>query len=79
MGGAFGALLFALGALVLSVISIGLFLVVPFIVFIGGIIAMVISDRKRNSDRKSESEPAEEEPEAPAAEPQQVQRAEVLR
>lgn len=62
-GGAVGALIFALVALVLSALSLGLFLLAPFIVFLGGIIAMLISDRKRDSNRNGEVKASEEEAE----------------
>jgi len=46
-GGVFGALIFSIGALILFALLFSTFLVVPFFVFLGGIIAMMISDRNR--------------------------------
>jgi uncharacterized membrane protein len=52
-GGVFGALFLALGLLLLFVISFGFFLILPFFIFLGGIIAVMISDRKRGrADKK---------------------------
>ncbi len=54
-GGAIAALFFAIGALLLFAFGFAFFLVLPFFVFLGGIVAMLVSDRKRGSG------PAEEE------------------
>ncbi|HMT03921.1 MAG TPA: hypothetical protein PKD76_00085 [Solirubrobacterales bacterium] len=48
-GGAFGALIFVVGLLIVFAILFSAFLVIPFFVFLGGIVAMLISDRKRDS------------------------------
>lgn len=57
-GGAIGALIFVIGLLLLFCILFTAFLVVPFFIFLAGIVAMIISDRKRDKD----------EPKAPAQE-----------
>ena len=54
-GGAIGALFFTLGLMVLFVIMFSTFLILPFFIFIAGIIAMIVSDR-RNSSRRNEDE-----------------------
>lgn len=54
-GGAIGALFFTLGLMVLFVIMFSTFLILPFFIFIAGIIAMIVSDRK-NSSRKQDEE-----------------------
>ncbi len=54
-GGALGALLFVIGALVLFALMMTVFLIIPFFIFLAGIIAMMIADRKRNKN-KSEDE-----------------------
>lgn len=54
-GGAIGALFFAIGALILFALLFSLFLILPFFIFLAGIIAMMISDRKRS--RKDPDEP----------------------
>ncbi len=48
-GGAIAALFFAIGALLLFAVGFAFFLVLPFFVFLAGIIAMIVSDRKRDS------------------------------
>lgn len=55
-GGAIAALFFAAGALLLFAISFAFFLVLPFFVFLAGIVAMIVSDRKRNGDQPAETE-----------------------
>lgn len=57
-GGAFAALFFALGALLLFAVGFAVFLIVPFFIFLAGMIAMFISDRKRDSGDRPE--PVEE-------------------
>lgn len=42
-----GALLFVIGVLALFVLMMGLFLVLPFFLFLAGIVAMMVSDRRR--------------------------------
>lgn len=60
-GGAIGALFFTVGVLILFSLMFGLFLIVPFFLFLAGIIAMMVSDRRRG--RKSSSQEAAEEEE----------------
>jgi len=48
-------LFFTLGVMVLFVIMFSTFLILPFFIFIAGIIAMIVSDR-RNSSRRNEDE-----------------------
>lgn len=54
-GGAIGALFFTIGVMILFVIMFSTFLIVPFFIFLAGIVAMIMSDRK-NSRRKREDE-----------------------
>lgn len=61
VAGGLGALLFVIGLLVVFALLFATFLVVPFLVFIGGIIAMVISDRKRDPERVAEAKIQQEE------------------
>jgi Na+-transporting methylmalonyl-CoA/oxaloacetate decarboxylase gamma subunit len=61
VAGGLGALLFVIGLLVVFALLFATFLVVPFLVFIGGIIAMVISDRKRDPERVAEAKVQQEE------------------
>jgi Na+-transporting methylmalonyl-CoA/oxaloacetate decarboxylase gamma subunit len=61
VAGGLGALLFVIGLLVVFALLFASFLVVPFLVFIGGIIAMVISDRKRDPERVAEAKIQQEE------------------
>ena len=46
-GGVLGALIFTIGVLIVFALLFSTFLIVPFFVFLGGIIAMLISDRNR--------------------------------
>lgn len=46
-GGVFGALVFVIGVLIAFAILFGFFLIVPFFVFLAGIVVMLVSDRKR--------------------------------
>lgn len=48
-GGVLGALIFTIGVLIVFALLFSTFLIVPFFVFLGGIIAMLISDRNRGS------------------------------
>ncbi len=48
-GGAIAALFFAIGALLLFAFGFAFFLVLPFFIFLGGIVAMLVSDRRRDS------------------------------
>lgn len=45
-GGVFGALIFVVGVLIVFAIMFGLFLIVPFFIFLAGIVLMVVSDRR---------------------------------
>lgn len=58
-GGALGALLFVTGILILFALLFSVFLILPFFIFLAGIIAMLISDRKRDR-QKSDDELDEE-------------------
>jgi len=58
---AFGALFFVLGVLLLFALGFGFFLILPFFVFLFGIVAMIISDRKRSPERVAESKEAQDE------------------
>ncbi len=49
-GGVFGALIFVVGILIAFAILFGFFLIVPFFVFLAGIVVMLVSDRR---DRRS--------------------------
>ncbi len=49
-GGAFGALFFVIGLLILFCVLFTTFLVIPFFIFLAGIVAMLISDRKRGKE-----------------------------
>ncbi len=48
-GGAIGALFFAIGALLLFAFGFAFFLILPFFIFLGGIVAMIVSDSRRDS------------------------------
>lgn len=52
-----GALLFAIGVLIAFALMMGLFLVLPFFLFLAGIVAMMVSDRRR--DRKDSGDETE--------------------
>jgi len=54
-GGAFGALIFVIGLMLVFAVLFSAFLVIPFFVFLGGIIAMLISDRNRKSEDEANS------------------------
>jgi uncharacterized membrane protein len=61
-GGAISALFAALGLLLLFVFSFSFFLILPFFIFLGGIVAMLVSDRKRgktNDSAATEAKPPE--------------------
>lgn len=49
-GGVFGALIYVIGILIVFAILFGFFLVVPFFVFLGGMIVMFVSDRRRDKE-----------------------------
>lgn len=66
-GGAIGALFFTVGVLFLFALMFGIFLILPFFLFLAGIIAMMISDRRRGR-KSSIQEAAEEEERVGAAE-----------
>lgn len=61
MSQAFGALLFVLGLLLLFAIGFAFFLILPFFVFLFGIVAMIVSDRKRSPGRVAENKQRQEE------------------
>ena len=52
-GGVLGALFFVIGLLLLFCVLFSTFLIVPFFIFLAGIVAMVISDRKRDRDESA--------------------------
>ncbi len=54
-GGVFGALIFVIGILLAFAVMFGLFLIVPFFIFLAGIIWMLVSDRKGGGDEGSKS------------------------
>lgn len=63
-GGVFGALIFVIGILVAFAVMFGFFLVVPFFIFLAGIVVMLVSDRKRGRgddgpEKAPRSDPAE--------------------
>jgi len=75
-GGAIAALFFAIGALLLFALGFAFFLVLPFFIFIGGIVAMIVSDRKRDNGPAERVEVTEQVVEVRETE---VKRAEVVR
>lgn len=54
-GSGFAALVATVGLLIAFSIFFNLFLIVPFFIFIGGIIAMVISDHRRDEPEQTTS------------------------
>jgi len=52
-----GALLFVLGLMILFALLFSTFLVLPFFIFLAGIVAMIISDRKNASRKEVEEAP----------------------
>ena len=56
-GGAIGALFFAIGALILFALIFSIFMILPFFLFLAGIVAMMISDRRRSKNKSDEPEP----------------------
>lgn len=58
-GSAFAALVSAIALLIVFAIFFNLFLIVPFFIFLGGIVAMLVSDSRRG--RKKDSAQAETE------------------
>lgn len=60
-GGAIGALFFAIGALLLFALGFAFFLVLPFFLFLAGIVAMIVSDRSRDPERVAEVKTSQEE------------------
>lgn len=60
MSQAFGALLTVLGVLLLFAVGFQFFLILPFFVFMFGIIAMIISDRKRSAPQVADGEKDQE-------------------
>ncbi|MBN8869697.1 MAG: hypothetical protein J0H66_07440 [Solirubrobacterales bacterium] len=45
-GGVFGALIFVIGILLAFAVMFGFFLIVPFFIFLAGVIVMLVSDRR---------------------------------
>lgn len=62
-GGVFGALIFVIGILLAFAVLFGLFLIVPFFIFLAGIVVMLVADRKRGDSDQSKSGADEEESE----------------
>ena len=52
-GGVFGALIFVIGILLAFAVLFGFFLIVPFFVFLAGIVVMLVSDRRRGGEKDS--------------------------
>ena len=52
-----GALLFVIGVLIAFSLMMGLFLILPFFLFLAGIVAMIVSDQRRA--RKTSDEEVE--------------------
>jgi uncharacterized membrane protein len=52
-----GALLFVIGVLIAFALMMGVFLILPFFLFLAGIVAMMVSDRRR--EKKTSDEEAE--------------------
>jgi len=57
-GGVFGALIFVIGILLAFAVMFGFFLIVPFFIFLGGVILMLVTDRKRGSSNGSDESTA---------------------
>ena len=57
-GGVFGALIFVIGILLAFAVMFGFFLIVPFFIFLGGVILMLVTDRKRGSSNGSDESAA---------------------
>lgn len=55
-GGVFGALIFVIGILLAFAVMFGFFLVVPFFIFLAGVVVMLVSDRKRGGGGDSEKD-----------------------
>lgn len=55
-GGVFGALIFVVGILLAFAVMFGFFLIVPFFIFLAGVIVMLVSDRKRGGNGESKKE-----------------------
>lgn len=60
-GGVFGALVFVVGILIAFAVMFGFFLIVPFFIFLAGIVVMLVSDRKRGEEEKRRGKDAEHE------------------
>jgi uncharacterized membrane protein len=56
----FGALLFVLGVLLVFAVGFEFFLILPFFVFLFGIVAMIVSDRKRSSTQTKQAREVQE-------------------
>jgi uncharacterized membrane protein len=52
-----GALIFVLGVMILFALLFSTFLILPFFIFLAGIVAMLYSDRKNASRKKVEEAP----------------------
>lgn len=48
-GGVVGALIFVIGILIAFSLMFGLFLIVPFFIFLAGVIVMLVADRRQDS------------------------------
>jgi hypothetical protein len=48
-GGVFGALIFVIGILLAFAVMFGFFLIVPFFIFLAGVVVMLVSDRRDSS------------------------------
>jgi hypothetical protein len=62
-GGVFGALIFVIGILLAFAVMFGFFLIVPFFIFLAGVVVMLVSDRRDsgggNGDSAKKTETAE--------------------
>lgn len=59
-GSAIGALFVVIGLLLLFSIFFNLFLVVPFFIFLGGIVAMLVSDSRRGRKESAADGPGQD-------------------
>lgn len=55
-GGVFSALIFVIGVLLAFALLFGLFLVVPFFIFLAGVIVMLVADRRRDREEAKKIE-----------------------
>lgn len=63
-GSAIGALIFVIGLLILFAVFFTTFLIIPFFIFLAGIVAMIVSDRKRDPGRVAADKVAQEDAKA---------------